>query len=83
MPKPPRKTVTDTSLMPWGEHKGTAMQDVPASYLLWLFKQPWIKDWPEIHAYLVANQDVLLAEDNEGGSTDGFDSIDDYFKYGR
>ena len=70
--------------MPWGEHKGTPMEAVPPDYLLWLFKQPWIKDWPDIHDYLVANQDAILAEDHEDqGGTDGFESLDDYMRYGR
>ena len=28
--------LTDTDPMPFGEHKGKPMQDVPASYLAWL-----------------------------------------------
>lgn len=28
--------LSDTDLMPFGKHKGTPMQDVPASYLQWL-----------------------------------------------
>jgi hypothetical protein len=27
----------DTDKMPWGKYKGTPMQDVPASYLHWLW----------------------------------------------
>ena len=30
------KRVEDDTIMPWGKHKGDAVQDVPASYLLWL-----------------------------------------------
>lgn len=33
----------DNTLMPWGEHKGKALINCPASYLLWLYDQPWIK----------------------------------------
>lgn len=70
--------------MPWGEHKGIPMEDVPPDYLLWLFRQAWVRDWPDIHAYLVANQAALLAEEDEGKtSRDGFDSLDDYMRYGR
>lgn len=29
----------DTDLMPWGIHKGKEMQDVPASYPLYLYRQ--------------------------------------------
>ncbi len=70
--------------MPWGDHKGTPMEKVPAEYLLWLFKQTWIKDWPDLHDYLVANQAAFELEDQEDrGGTDGFDSLDDYMRYGR
>lgn len=27
---------TDTDLMPFGKHKGVAMANVPAAYLIWL-----------------------------------------------
>lgn len=29
--------LTDTDKMPWGQHRGEPMQDVPASYLHWLW----------------------------------------------
>lgn len=71
--------------MPWGEHKGVRMTDVPADYRLWLFRQAWIRDWPDIHTYLVANQAAFELEDqeNDRGGTDGFESLDDYMRYGR
>ena len=31
------KQLADTDLMPWGKHKGTPIQDVPAGYLFWLW----------------------------------------------
>ena len=31
------KTLTDEDQMPFGRYKGTRMQDVPASYLHWLW----------------------------------------------
>lgn len=30
------KPLTDIDPMPFGKHKGELMQDVPASYLIWL-----------------------------------------------
>jgi len=30
---------TDLDIMPFGKHKGQPMQDVPASYLVWLKEQ--------------------------------------------
>ena len=31
------KTLSDLSPMPWGAHRGKPMQNVPASYLHWLW----------------------------------------------
>jgi uncharacterized protein (DUF3820 family) len=31
------QTLSDTDPMPFGQHKGKPMQDVPASYLHWLW----------------------------------------------
>jgi hypothetical protein len=37
-----------------------------------------------VHDYLVKNQDLLLAEDEEEkAGTDGFESLDEYMRYGR
>jgi hypothetical protein len=33
------KQLTDTDLMTFGKHKGVPMQDVPASYLFWLWTE--------------------------------------------
>ena len=32
-----KETFEDTDLMPFGKHKGTPMQDVPADYFHWLW----------------------------------------------
>jgi hypothetical protein len=77
-------TYTDQTPLPWGQHKGTPIGQAPSAYLLWLFKQDWIRDWPDVHDYLVKNQDLLLAEDEEEkAGTDGFESLDEYMRYGR
>lgn len=36
--------LTDTDPMPFGKHKGTPMQDVPSSYLHWLWTEGGLKD---------------------------------------
>lgn len=70
--------------MPWGAHKGIPLGDVDPSYLLWLFRQAWIRDWPDMHVYLVANQDALMMEDTEADQPEGeFTSYEDYMRYGR
>jgi hypothetical protein len=72
--------------MPWGEHKGIPMADVDQGYLLWLFRQKWIRDWPDIHEYLVENQDALLLEDAESEADQPrgeFTSYEDYMRHGH
>ena len=54
----------DETLMPFGKHKGKKLANVPASYLLWLFDQDWIK--PDMKLYINENMDALKIEiDNE------------------
>lgn len=47
--------------MPWGEHKGTPMRDVPASYLMHLLQEPWVREYRELYAYLVSRRSDLEA----------------------
>ena len=51
--------LTDFDLMPFGAHKGTAMQDVPSRYLDWLIGQHWISEWPRVKAYIEVNLDDI------------------------
>jgi hypothetical protein len=87
MPKPPRQKVTDKTPIPWGQHKGIPMEEVPPDYLLWLLRQDWIPQWPDLHAYLIENQDALMLEDAEMDRSEnregGFDSMDEYLRFGR
>lgn len=53
-------TLTDQSPMPFGEHKGKLMEDVPAEYLIWLINNG--KLTPEVREYIEDNMDVLQAE---------------------
>ncbi len=77
---------TDSTLMPWGEHKGTSLGDVPASYKAWLLSQKhWIQDWPGLASYLRKHHDVIMEEAEEDALTDtdklhldGYDSYEDY-----
>lgn len=54
--------LTDTSHMPWGKHKGTAMANVPAAYLLWIYANKKIPDNNEVKVYAKENLNVLHAE---------------------
>lgn len=46
--------------MPFGQHEGERMADIPDSYLLWLRKQDGIR-WsaPRVWAYLLLRKDEL------------------------
>lgn len=76
---------TDQTVMPWGVHKGKRLADLDASYLLWLWEQPWIKDWPGLHAYLKKNEDLLMDERRESSNSYDDDedprSFEDYKNY--
>lgn len=75
----------DTTRMPWGKHKGKQLKEIPAAYLLYLYEQTWIKDWPGLHAYLKKNEDLLMKEkvenDDRRYDEEGFQSYDDYKNY--
>lgn len=52
--------MTDQDLMPFGKHKGEKMENVPASYLLWLRDQG--VGHPGVKAYIEENLAALLKE---------------------
>lgn len=53
--------MTDTDIMPFGKHKGKRMEDVPASYLLWLWDSGvWQEPHKPIHAYIKDSWSALL-----------------------
>lgn len=63
-------TYTDESLMPFGQHKGLALDEVPASYLIWLGEK--LKEKDKLNSteralldYIKDNWDVLQKENNE------------------
>lgn len=80
-----RTKYTDSTPMPWGGYEGTPLGEVDTHYLLWLLRQPWIKDRPNMYAYLIENQEKWLSEEvaDETEDSGGFQSYDDYMKYGR
>lgn len=53
----------DTDLMPFGKYQGEEMQDVPASYLIWLYESTKCNE--RIKAYIEENRDVLDFEVKE------------------
>jgi protease II len=66
--------------MPFGTHKGTLMDDVPASYLAWLRDQDWIGKWPEVESYIKAHKasiDKGVADERAAAGDAG--DLDDLF----
>ncbi|MBM4165241.1 MAG: hypothetical protein FJ222_12495 [Lentisphaerae bacterium] len=61
------KLLTDFDPMPWGKHKGVLMQDVPASYLhyLWITGKEHDKQCP-VAAYIRRNLAALQQEHPDG-----------------
>lgn len=52
---------TDKTLMPFGEHRGKALANVPASYLLWCLRElPKLS--PPLKAYIEENKALLEKE---------------------
>lgn len=52
--------MTDNSIMPFGKHQGEKLANVPAKYLLWLYKEN--KCYGELKKYIEENMDVLKSE---------------------
>jgi len=52
--------LTDNDEMPWGKHQGISMANVPADYLLWLYKENKCSD--NVREYIKENLDVLKEE---------------------
>lgn len=61
------KQLTDTDLMPFGKYKGTPMQDVPASYLHWLWSSGKQSDnLCPVADYIRRNLSALKQEHRDG-----------------
>lgn len=55
--------LTDKSLMPFGKYKDYAMENVPASYLVWLYENDKCSN--QVRNYIIDNLDFLRMEINE------------------
>lgn len=80
----PEPAWTDQTVMPWGKHKGQKLSELPASYLLWLFEQTWIRDWHGLYLYLKKNEDLLMDEKRKDQLDDDDSdprSFEDYQNY--
>lgn len=55
--------LTDTSIMPFGKHKGKRLIDVPAQYLYWLHTECQRNRYSnDLHDYIEDNMDAILQE---------------------
>ena len=49
----PSQAMKDSDRMPFGQHKGKRLDEVPAKYLDWLSGEDWLdKTWPALAAYI-------------------------------
>jgi uncharacterized protein (DUF3820 family) len=52
--------LTDESIMPFGKYKGYSMENVPASYLIWLYENDKCNN--QVRDYIKENLDFLILE---------------------
>ena len=53
----------DDNVMPFGEHVGKRLGDVPDSYLFWLWDQTWLgPKFPGLYLYVKAFVEVVRKE---------------------
>lgn len=52
--------------IPFGKYKGQALDDVPASYLLWLADQDWVDKFPDIKNYIERNRQGIEKQVADG-----------------
>jgi hypothetical protein len=69
--------------MPWGELKGTRMRDLPLAYLDFLWRQPWLVDWPAIHGYVKSRAKEIEAARPSMPKPETLTTFEDYMKWGR
>ena len=58
--------LTDFSPMPFGKHKGQPMQDVPASYLHYLWSNGLSQESSDVANYIRENLNALKQEYTNG-----------------
>jgi uncharacterized protein (DUF3820 family) len=54
---------TDSDVMPFGQHKGKKMANVPAPYLLYIYNKGWCYH-EGVKKYITDNLDTLTKEAN-------------------
>ena len=63
------------------------MLQVDPTWLLWLFRQTWLKSaWPDVHEYVESRSESLVRIEAKTANSEPlseFTSYDDYMRYGR
>ena len=67
----PTGGLKDSDPMPFGKHKGEPMQDVPASYMFWLWTEKGLENeaqnhWSPVARYIRENITAFEAEHTDG-----------------
>lgn len=62
----PLRKLDDLSPMPFGKHKGNPMQEVPASYLHWLWGEKKNDNQCPVIDYIRRNLSALKQEHKDG-----------------
>lgn len=53
---------TDETVMPFGQHRGKKLANVPAEYLIFMYDEGRLNSNPEIKGYVKENYDILYSE---------------------
>lgn len=70
----PIRTDFDGYVIPFGKHKGARLQDLPASYLLFIADQVWCKKHTTILEYVKRNKRQLEVD----AEAEDYETDDDY-----
>jgi hypothetical protein len=58
--------------MPWGKHRGLALEQLPLDYLLWLLRLEDLHErWPDLHAALGREHERRRAQRSQAGHEAG------------
>lgn len=63
---------TDNTPMPFGKHKGTALANVPAHYLLWVYREGTSNN--SLKQYIEDNMDAIKIEASQAQDRDRFNA---------
>lgn len=78
-----RKKLTGDEPIQWGEFKGTRFRDLSLGYLDFLLRQPWLPDWPAIHAYVKSREAEIVAARPKLEQPRTLTTFDDYMRWAR